>query len=298
MAWRCIISDRTNTGVNTRPDKSLPNVAISASNDGHNPIEELRRVPLDSSQQLVPPPPPPRRSSSSSSSSGRGIQKLTIKMVLKEKKSDSNTLSPLTHTHIESTTETLSPPTPHRQEGDDLPNGATAANLQQSYQRRVVPAHQRSFSAHASHRSQASHNNTNAEPVKVKLSASEVELCKPEVVNMTDFNRDSSLRSSSIYERRAPESRTSTMSRAYSRTSSVVNDPTKPKPYRSYERLDIMDEEGGLVTRERLEELKNDVIHIQVHEKGMFIISWKFVATTFSKENFLEEVFLDLIPLW
>ncbi|OQV25411.1 hypothetical protein BV898_01087 [Hypsibius exemplaris] len=296
--------------------QSRSKVDLTVESENGLPSSDLHRVPDEARQQLVT-----RRSSSSSSSSGRGIQKLTIKMLLKEKKRDSSSqLSVSNNSNAYPGTMTTPPPVrynlslaqqqPDLQHsstvqrtttditstgssnagvvaagGDDLPNGATAAST--SYRKQLLP-YQLLAEEPRVRRALSTHNNNNRYTsfvnrdalAKPRLSSSEVELCKKEVVTLhpqtttTAAAATTAMANSStethipIYERRAPH-RDSTMSRTYSQASGAsFRDPSKPKPYRSYERLDVISDDGGRVMREVVEELRGDHISIQVHEKG------------------------------
>ena len=276
--------------------QSQSKVDLTVESEDGVPADELRRVPADAEHAILAH----RRSSSSSVSSsvGRGIQKLTIKMILKEKKNgitpSSRLDSPLTtattphQPHSSSMIRHSSPtlggtPTTAPLGADDLPNGATAANTASYRTKQLLPLQlaeesggepvRRAISAHTARHYYTSSNNSE----KPRLSSSEVELFKPEIVTLSPPASTSSTTAAPkmeshipIYERRAPN-RESTNSRAYSQASassfsSMRGD--RPVPKRSYERLDIISDDGGRVMREVLEELRGDHITIQVHEKG------------------------------
>jgi hypothetical protein len=257
------------TEANYKPD-SRSKVDLTVESEKGVAAEELRRAPVEAQQQLVA-----RRSSSSSSSSGRGIQKLTIKMILKEKKHDSS--GSINPSPLPAGTQRQQVDLPHSttaldQPGrrDDLPNGATAASTsyrQQLSEEADAQPVRRAISTSFQNRR---FGNGPSSSGKARLSSSQVELCKPEIITLLPAAPMPQVPQIHIpiYDRR-PATRESTMSRAYSQaSSSFARDPNKPKPYRSYERLDIINDDGGRVMREVVEELRGDHITIQIHEKG------------------------------
>lgn len=179
---------------------------------------------------------------------------MTIKMLLTEKKSSGESSvggeSPIISTKQVSADVaqfTTSPPTSS--------NGTwTTSSV---YHSQLLPA---KLAEGELHRRAFSYNNRFSRTTeKPKLSASEVELCRPEYLQMSESTRVP------LYERR-PQS---TSSRVFAHNGQEHEAfATKAVPYRSYERLDIENEDGGRVMREVIEELKDNVVNVQVHEKG------------------------------
>ncbi|XP_055346834.1 uncharacterized protein LOC129594239 [Paramacrobiotus metropolitanus] len=221
--------------------KSRSKVDLTVASEAGVERDEVRKFP----EELLLR----RSSSASSSTSGRGtVQKMTITMLLSDKKPDD---TPPANQHR--------PDVSARPAYSAAPVRAASASV---FRSQMLPV--KLSDGELQRRAYSYRQRDNKQP----LSASEVELCRPEYLVAVHQHHPQILSMSSIsnyepvYERRTPSR---VVSREGRELEAIVS---KPVPYRSYERLDVENEDGGRVIREVKEELKNNVVTVQVHEKG------------------------------